>query len=145
MDEEDNAISIWYLGQSMVMRDAVAFGGPVWKKKPEEPEGIWLPHEKLWADAMCLGTKWEGSAFYLMSEQDIPCNHAPSPILPQFSGSWFFLFKLQIVFMLLFFMGINSTLSTCSKSSSRLEVGESQKLHLMKCAFEKSCFHWSQW
>lgn len=126
----------------MVMRDAVAFSGPLWSKKPEETEVIWLPHEKPWADAMCLATKWEGCASYLMSEQDIPCSHAPTLLLPQFSGSCFFLFKLQTVFVLLFF---NSSLSMCSRSSSPLEAGESQKFYLMKYPFEKSCFHWNQW
>lgn len=100
---------------------------------------------RIWADAMCLGTKWERCTSHLMWEWDIPCNHTPTLLLTQFSGGCLFLFNLQIVFMLLFFIGINSALSTSSKSSSYLEAGESQRVHLIKCPFKTSCFHLNQW
>ena len=59
-----------------------------------------------------------------------------------------FFSKLQIVCMLSFFVGINSTLSTYSKSRSLLDAGESQKVCLMKSIwfpFEKTRFHWNEW
>lgn len=51
----------WNLGQSVVLRDAVAFLGLVMEEAWETRRQLTPTWEIPWADAMCLGTKWEGS------------------------------------------------------------------------------------